>query len=419
MAQAYTHTLPNGLRIVFEPNDSAVVHCGLFICAGTRHEPEEWPGLAHFCEHLTFKGTHHRSSTQIISALERYGGDLNAYTNKDETVYYATTLRQHFGKAMDVLADIVFNSRYEQADIEKEVEVVADEVDSYKDTPADLIFDEFEAMVFEGDALGRDILGDVDRLRQATTDVLTAYTTAHYRPTNTTAYVYGNLTLPEVVRTIERVVHKHVSAQAKASPSPADASPPASQPSALPPYTPQHRRVDKQTHQAHVVVGQRAVSARHDDFPALYLLNNYLGGPGMSSRLNLALRERHGLVYQVDSNLSTYTNTGVWTVYFGCDKADVRRCLRLVHRELQTLCHKPLTATTLRRAVEQIIGQLYIAMEHNESYALGMAKTYAHFDTLRDIPAFCDRLRQLTPEAVHQVAQRYLSPAQLSTLIYT
>lgn len=416
MPQATTHTLPNGLKIVFEPHPSHVVHCGLFVCAGTRHEPQEWPGLAHFCEHLTFKGTHHRSATQIITALERYGGDLNAYTNKDETVYYATTLRTHWAKAMDVLADIVFNSRYAQPDIDKEVEVVADEVESYKDSPADLIFDEFEAMVFEADQLGRDILGNIDQLRQSTTEVFTHYTTTHYRPEHTTAYVYGALTLPEVIRTVERAVNKYAAARIAAQ---ADTAYAVSTDTPLPPYRVQHRCVDKQTHQAHVVLGNRAVSARHEDFPALYLLINYLGGPGMSSQLNLLLRERHGLVYQVDSNLSTYTNTGVWTVYFGCDKADVKRCLRLVHNTLHKLCSTPLSATALRRAVEQIIGQLYIATDNSESYALGMAKTYAHFGTLRDIPAFCERLRQLTPEAVHQVAQRYLQTEQLSQLIYT
>lgn len=411
--QAFTHTLANGLKIVFEPNQSEVVHCGLFICAGTRQEPEAWPGLAHFCEHLTFKGTHHRTATQIITALERYGGDLNAYTNKDETVYYATTLRQHFGKAIDVLTDIVFNSRYAQTDIAKEVEVVADEIDSYKDSPADLIFDEFESILFAGDPLGRDILGNIDRLRQVDTDTLVRYTTQHYRPEYTTAYVYGQLTLPQVIRTVERAMHKYFTPSPIATPSPLL---PAL--TNLPPYIPQQRYVEKGTHQAHVVLGNRIVSARHKDFPALYLLNNYLGGPGMSSRLNLSLRERSGLVYQVDSNLITYTNTGAFTVYFGCDKRDIRHCLRLVYRELHQLCRIPLSATKLRTAVQQLIGQIHIATDNHESYALGMAKTYAHFDILRDIPAFCERLRQLTPEAVQEIAQRYLQPEALSLLVY-
>lgn len=412
MQQALTHTLPNGLKIVFEPNQSEVVHCGLFICAGTRHEPEAWPGLAHFCEHLTFKGTHHRSATQVINALERYGGDLNAYTNKDETVYYATTLRQHFGKAMAVLTDIVFNSRYAQADIAKEIEVVADEVESYKDTPAELIFDEFESMLFAGDPLGRDILGDIDCLRQADTDTLLAYTTQHYRPELTTVYVYGRLTFSQVVSTIARAVAKYAATRSHTTTIAPQPLP------KLPPYTPQQRYVDKGTHQAHVVLGNRVVSAKHADFPALYLLSNYLGGPGMSSRLNMSLRERSGLVYQVDSNISTYTNTGAWTVYFGCDKRDVRHCLRLAHRELRQLCRAPLLPTKLRTAVQQLIGQVHIATDNRESYALGMAKTYAHFGTLRDIPAFCSRLQALTPEAIQQVAQRYFQPETLSLLVY-
>ncbi len=402
-----TCRLDNGIKIIHEASPTKVVYCGYFLRVGTRHESQAFPGSAHFCEHMTFKGTKRRKPVHIINGMERSGGELNAYTNKDETVYYATTLQENFHKAVDLLTDIVFHSTYPQKEIMREVEVVADEVDSYKDSPAELIYDEFESMLFQQHPLGRDILGEVDKLQKMTTEDFLAFTGQYYVPANATFFVFGDVPFKRIVQLLEKAT------QGIASGAPQSACQP------LPVYIPQQKTVNRNTHQAHVVIGNRALPASDEDFPALFLLNNMVGGPGMNSMLNIALRERAGLVYQVESNLNCYTDTGVWTVYFGCDKHDVRRCLRIADRTLAKLTDSPLSAAALRTAQKQIVGQVNIAADNFESYAIGMAKTFAHHDTPRDVAKFCDRIMALTPAEVQAVARRFFLPQERSTLIFT
>ena len=406
MNKTNTHRLPSGLKIIHEASPTGVVYCGFLLRAGTRHERADEPGMAHFCEHMTFKGTVRRRSTHIINGMERVGGDLNAYTNKDETVYYATAMKEDFTRAADLLSDIVFHSTYPLREIGREAEIIADEIDSYKDSPADLIYDEFESMLFAGHPLGRDILGNADVLRTFTTDHFTRFRDAHYMPANATFFVYGDLPFSRIVKTIERTT---AGVFPSFTPSPI-------QP--LPPYAATRREVAKDTHQAHVMIGNRTFPATDERYPALFLLNNILGGPGMNSKLNVALRERAGLVYNVDSNLNHYTDTGVWSVYFGCDKADVKRCLRIAGGVLSRLAEQPLSPSALQAAIKQVIGQVRIAADNFESYAIGMAKTYAHHDRPRDIADFCHRLSLITPTALQSVAAELFAPEKRSVLVY-
>ena len=406
-----TYTLPNGLRILHEPSHSQVVYCGYVVCAGTRHEAEADSGMAHFIEHLTFKGTHRRRAWQISNGLERVGGELNAYTTKQETVYCATVLRPDFARAVDLLTDIVFHSTYPQAEIDREVEVICDEIDSFKDSPSELIFDEFESLVFEGCDLGRDILGEADRLRQyRTTDAL-RFTRAHYRPDNAVFYIYGNVDFRRAVRQLERLM-----ATAEALPSP-PAPVPTACTLALPPARTVYR--DRGTHQAHVLLGCPTYGGRHPRRFALLLLNNILGGPGMNARLNMLMRERAGLVYTVESNYATYVDVGLWTVYFGCDADDVDRCLRMVRRELQRMIDQPLTARQLAAAKKQFIGQIGISREARESYAISLGKTYAHYDTWRDLDALAQAVSALTSEELQAVAAEVFAADGLSLLVYS
>ena len=405
----HTTTLPNGLRVIFQPTTSEVVHCGYVIQAGTRHEDPADFGMAHFIEHTSFKGTERRRGFHINNTLERLGGDLNAFTNKQETVYYATILRDFFPNAVDILSDLVFHSVYAQAEINKEVEVICDEIESYQDSPSELIFDDFEAMLFEGSPLGRDILGRSERLREYTTADALRFVRRWYRPDNMVFYVTGNLRWERIVDLLERHTPK------------AGEIPPLAdrilQPSPLPSMG-QRKTVDRHTHQAHVVMRAPTFGGGNPQRYALALLNNILGGPAMNSRLNMSLREHAGLVYSVDSYLTTYIDTGFWCIYFGCDGHDVARCLRLAGKELQRLIDNPLSPRQLAAAQTQLIGQLRIADANAEGYALAMGKEYAHYGTIRDTDAIVEAIRSVTAEDLHKLATEIYAKDRISTLIY-
>lgn len=409
----HTTTLPNGLRVIFEHCDCEVVHCGYVICAGTRHEEPADSGMAHFIEHMSFKGTERRRSYHINNGLERVGGDLNAFTNKQETVYCATVLRQDFPRAVDILTDLVFHSTYPQAEIDKEVEVIVDEIESYLDSPAELIFDDFEAMLFEGSPLGRDILGRAERLREYTTEDAFRFVRQYYRPDNAIFYVTGRLDWKRVVRELERWQPALVAVPFSPLTPPLDPLPSS-------PAGGGCRVLEKGTHQAHVVIGARTFGGRDagSDRYALALLNNILGGPGMNSRLNMSLREHAGLVYSIDSYLTTYPDAGWWCVYFGCDIDDVERCLRRVRRELQRLVDVPLSATQLSSAKKQIIGQLTIADNNAESYAQALGRQYAHYGTCRSTAAIVEGISAVAAADLQHLAARIYAPEQLSTLVY-
>lgn len=402
-----TLTLPCGLRIVHERTASDVVHCGCMVLAGTRHEADADSGMAHFIEHMSFKGTERRPASRIANALERYGGDLNAFTNKQETVYTATVLRADFRRAADVLTDIVFHSLYRDAEIRREVEVICDEIESYHDSPAELIFDEFEALLFEGHALGRDILGDAARLRTYTTADARRFADACYRPDNAVFYVVGNVAFTTVVRTLTALM---------------PAMPP-SEPLVLPSaplsaYRPREAVVRKDTHQAHVLIGARTFGGSDPRRYALSLLNNILGGPGMNSRLNVRLREKSGLVYTVDSSLVTYTDAGWWGVYFGCDPEDVATCRRQVRSELDRLVRTPLSEYQLREAKRQLCGQLRIADAGTESHALAACRAFARYGVRYDLDTVCSRINAVTAADVQALAEWLFDAGNVTTLIY-
>lgn len=411
-----THTLANGLRVIHLPSASPVVYCGYEVNAGTRDERPEEEGIAHFCEHVSFKGTARRRAWHVLNCLEKVGGELNAYTNKEDTVYYAAILRQHLPRAVDLLTDIVFHSTYPQPEIDKEVEVICDEIESYNDSPSELIYDEFENMVFRGHPLGHNILGKADRLRRYTTSDALAFTRRYYQPSNSVFFAYGDIDFSRLVRMLERATSDFPSCAPRMDDAvPAD-SLPAHQP--LPEYCPQTVDSGRGTHQAHVMLGNRAFGVHDRRRIPLYLLNNILGGPGMNARLNLALRERNGLVYTVESTMVSYSDTGVWSVYFGCDPADVPRCLRLVHRELTRMADAPLTEAQLLAAKRQITGQVSIACDNRESFALDFGKSFLHYGWEKDVEALIRSVGAVTAEQLREVAETVFAEESLTTLIY-
>ena len=417
-----TYTLDNGLRIIHLPSDSKVVYCGYQINAGTRNEEPGEEGLAHFCEHVTFKGTERRKAWHILNCLESVGGDLNAYTNKEGTVYYSAILKEHIARAVDLLTDIVFHSVYPQAEIDKEVEVICDEIESYNDSPAELIYDEFENIIFKGSQLGHNILGTAEQVRSFKTEDALRFTRKLYRPDNAIFFAYGDIDFKKLVRLLKK---SFLSEERRVK------SEKFNSPEAQTQFNIQHLTfntqhsfegqtivMQKNTHQAHVMIGTRAYDVNDSRRMPLYLLNNMLGGPGMNAKLNLALREHNGLVYTVESTMVAYGDTGIWSIYFGCDEHDVKRCLRLVRKELDKFMMKPLSEAQLKAAKKQIKGQVGVACDNRENFALDFGKSFLHYGWEKNVDRLYEQVDEITAEQIQAVAQELFDKDRLTTLIF-
>ena len=417
-----TYTLDNGLRIIHLPSDSKVVYCGYQINAGTRNEEPGEEGLAHFCEHVTFKGTERRKAWHILNCLESVGGDLNAYTNKEGTVYYSAILKEHIARAVDLLTDIVFHSVYPQAEIDKEVEVICDEIESYNDSPAELIYDEFENIIFKGSPLGHNILGTAEQVRSFKTEDALRFTRKLYRPDNAIFFAYGDIDFKKLLRLLKK---SFLSEERRVK------SEKFNSPEAQAQFNIQHSTfntqhsfegqtivMQKNTHQAHVMIGTRAYDVNDSRRMPLYLLNNMLGGPGMNAKLNLALREHNGLVYTVESTMAAYGDTGVWSIYFGCDEHDVKRCLRLVRKELDKFMQKPLSEAQLKAAKKQIKGQVGVACDNRENFALDFGKSFLHYGWEKNVDRLYEQVDEITVEQILAVAQELFDKDRLTTLIF-
>ncbi len=407
-----TYTLDNGLRIIHLPSDSKVVYCGYQINAGTRDEEPGEEGLAHFCEHVTFKGTERRKAWHILNCLESVGGDLNAYTNKEGTVYYSAILKEHIARAVDLLSDIVFHSVYPQAEIDKEVEVICDEIESYNDSPAELIYDEFENILFKGSSLGHNILGTAEQVRSFTTEDALRFTRKLYRPDNAIFFAYGDIDFKKLVKLVGRALADDDSGKLAAEKLPKN------YPSAGEEIAGQTIVMQKNTHQAHVMIGTRAYDVNDDRRMPLYLLNNILGGPGMNAKLNLALREHNGLVYTVESTMVAYGDTGTWSIYFGCDEHDIKRCLRLVRKELDRMMEKPLSDSQLKAAKKQIKGQIGVACDNRENFALDFGKSFLHYGWEKNVDCLYEQVEAITSQQIQDVARELFDKNRLITLIF-
>ena len=443
-----TYTLDNGLRIIHLPSDSQVVYCGYQINAGTRNEEPGEEGLAHFCEHVTFKGTERRKAWHILNCLESVGGDLNAYTNKEGTVYYSALLKEHIARAVDLLSDIVFHSVYPQAEIDKEVEVICDEIESYNDSPAELIYDEFENILFKGSPLGHNILGTAEQVRAFKTEDALRFTRKLYRPDNAIFFAYGDIDFKKLVKLIQKALEEcpksrelACSADCKSAETPteeriAEETPAGEIPTAEMEADDANHKVQsskfnvqskvagqtivmqKNTHQAHVMIGTRAYDVNDDRRMPLYLLNNMLGGPGMNAKLNLALREHNGLVYTVESTMVAYGDTGTWSIYFGCDEHDVKRCLKLVRKELDKFMQKPLSDAQLKAAKKQIKGQIGVACDNRENFALDFGKSFLHYGWEKNVDRLYEQVDEITAAQIQAVAQELFDKDRLTTLIF-
>ena len=400
------HTLPNGLRMVHLPVNSPVSYCGFAVNAGTRDENEDEFGLAHFVEHMIFKGTEKRKAWHILNRMENVGGELNAYTTKEETFVYSIFMEEDFGRAFELLTDLVFHSQFPKQEIEKEVDVILDEINSYEDSPSELIFDEFENLLYKGHTLGHNILGDEESLLRFDSESGRSFMRRFYAPENMVFFSMGRKDFKKILKSAESALSDisfPMAERIRKAPDPIEAC---------------VRQIHKDTHQAHVLIGGRAFSMHDKKRIPLFLLNNILGGPGMNNRLNVSLREKHGLVYNVESNLTSYTDTGTFCIYFGCDPADLDYCTRLVYKELKRLRDVRMTSSQLAAAKKQLIGQIGVASDNNENNALGMGKTFLHYNKCETSEAVFHRIEQLTSEALLEVANEMFAEDYLSTLIY-
>ncbi len=405
IATEHTFVLPNGLRVLLLPDKGEVAFCGLLTATGTRDELPNEHGYAHLTEHMFFKGTKKRSAAQIINRLEAVGGELNAYTTKEETVVYAVSLKRDLARAVELVADVCLNVQFLPDNLDKEKEVVMDEIDSYLDSPAESIIDDFEDAVFSGYAIGRNILGTKTSLQEVTVPRLQAFYDRTYTPDNQLFFIMGDVSVAQVEKWVYRyLVHpKGVRSYTRQQP-------------AL--YHPCSLEVQKNTSQAHCLLGGRAIDAHSSLRYVSALLNNILGGTSANSRLNMSLRERHALVYQVESQVVSYTDTGVWSIYLGTDHADLKRALRLVRAELDKLCQHPLSDRQLLAAKRQLLAQQIISSDNKESWVLNAAKNYFLKGSIATYAEIEEKINAITAPQLMALAQQYFAPENQSQLVF-
>ena len=412
MYETFYHNLPNGVQIVHRLTSSPVVYVGIMIGAGTRHEQPEENGMAHYIEHCLFKGTEHYTARQIINHIEGIGGEINAYTTKEETTFYAATLNNHFRTTLHLLADMVLRPTFNKKETDKEVTVILDEIESYNDSPSELIYDDFENMIFEGSSLAMPILGTKKTLRRISKSPQYPlnWMAQHYRPERMVLFVQGNVSTKQVIAAAEKEL---------LSPSPyrpIDYSP---SPIAYSPSPIAYSRTYKRhTHQTHVMLGSHTYPIGHPKQLTMFLLNNILGGGSMSSRLYLSLREKYGLVYNIDSQAVPLSDTGYWNIYLACEPQHKDQCLELCHKELKQLRDTRLTATQLQRALRQLEGQLAISAENQENNALAMAKQMLYHHRAPQWQETFAKVQKITPEQIQEVANEVFTPEKIYTLLY-
>lgn len=399
-------TLPNGIRLVHFPVQSPVAHCGIFIHAGSRDETDSEHGIAHFIEHTIFKGTEKRNVFQVLNRLENVGADMNAYTTKEETCIYASFLSEFYDRTLELFQDIFFHSVFPEKELEREKQVVMDEIRSYKDTPDEQIFDDFEDLVFAGHPLGKNILGTAKSLKGLKQKNILDFIHRNYRFTEVVIASVGSIDFKKLVRLVDKYFCDH--------PGRGESHPRIT----FTGYQPFSKILQKRTSQVHCVVGGPAYAYGHERRIPLALLNNMLGGPVMNSRLSLALRERNGLTYHNESNYTAYSDAGILQIYFGTDPAQSEKALAIVHQELKRLREEKLSKIQLHTIKKQITGQLAIAQESNLAAMLAIGKSYLLQNRFDPIGMIIKRIQDTTAEELIEIANEVFDPSQLSMLTF-
>jgi predicted Zn-dependent peptidase len=407
MTEYQIYTLPNGIRIAHrQVAHTKIVHCGIMLDIGSRDEQPHQSGLVHFWEHMAFKGTKKRKSYHIINRLESVGGELNAYTTKEKVCFYASALDIHFDKTVELLTDITFNSVFPENQIEKERSVILEEMSMYEDSPEDAIQDEFDEYVFSDHQLGVNILGTREHVKSFTKKDLQEFIAQNMDTSKIVISIVGNISFKKAIQRVEKYVadipfksvdYKRVE--------PFE-------------YQTKHTSFEKQTVQAHCALGRRSLSIKDESRLAFFTLINLLGGPGMNSRFNLSLREKYGLVYGIDANFTSYTDTGFLGIYFATDPANLEKAIKLIYREMKLLREKPLGEVQLRNVKEQLMGQLAMSEESNQGYMLSMARSILDLGYVQPLQQIFDDIRNITSADLQNLANQYLNKEEFSSLIY-
>ncbi|MBN2743294.1 MAG: insulinase family protein [Marinilabiliaceae bacterium] len=401
-----THLLSNGIRIIHTHHHSPVGNCALIINTGSRDEAPNEHGMAHFIEHVIFKGTQKRKAFHILSRLDDVGGELNAYTTKEETCIYASFLKEDYDRALELIHDITFNSIFPNKELEKEKEVIVDEINSYKDSPSELIFDDFEELIYPNDPMGRNILGTAETLRTFTREDVLRFIANNYHTDQMVICSVGNIAFKRLCNLCERYfgsVKPNLRSQMRRE---------------VTPYVPQQKEVKMDTYQSHMIIGNVAYDLNHPKRLGLHLLNNILGGPGSNSRLNMSLREKNGIAYNVESSYSPYFNTGVFTIYFGTDEENLARSMRIINKELNLLRNQTMGSLQLHKAQRQLKGQMTIATENKESLMLSLGKSFLLYDKVDALETIYKKIDAITATDLMEIANDILAPEKLSYLTY-
>lgn len=395
MEEFTTYTLPNGIRGIHrQVKGAAVAHCALIVGAGTRDEAAHEFGLAHLTEHALFKGTEKRKAWQVNCRLENLGGELNAFTTKEDTTVHATVLKGDFGKAVELIADVVFRSTFPDRELEREKEVIIDEINTYKDAPAELIYDTFEDLVFEGSELGHNILGRKASLMRYTGDSVRQFVRRTYTTDQMVFSSIGSFS----TKTAEAYARRYLADFTASSRSDERRA-------TLPLQTPFDRTIMRHTHQTHCILGARAYDLQDEKRLPLSLLINRLGGPCANSILNVEVREKHGLTYNIEANYTPYSDAGVVAIYFSSDHHHTDDCLELIHKELQQLQTTPFTARQLAMAKRQFIAQMAISCENKENYILGAGKAILSHGEMDTMEEAYRKIQALTAFQLQEVAE--------------
>lgn len=395
----------NGIRVIYRYADSDVSYCGFAVNAGTRDEECGMEGLAHYVEHMLFKGTHSRKAWHILNRMERVGGEINAYTSKEETVVYSVFLERDLPRAVELMTDIMCNSRFPAEESLREKEVIADEINSYRDNPAELIYDEFENLVFDGHPLGHNILGDTESLARISPGDGKRFVKSLYTLGNCVFFFSGRTPFDRVVKTAGRFADRFCTEEAVLN-----RKPPAA-------CTRFDKRIPSDNHQAHAIIGGRCYGMFCEKRVPLLLACNILAGPGMNSRLNVALREKRGYVYTVESTVTCYTDTGIWGIYFGTDHATLNRCFSIVRKNLDKLRREALSPSALHAAKKQFAGQIAVGKENRENLATADGKSFLHFGKCDTISESMEKIDRVSSSDILEVANEIFAEETLSTLV--
>jgi predicted Zn-dependent peptidase len=404
--ELFFHTLENGIRLVHHRIPGLVAHCGLIINTGSRDETRQEHGIAHFIEHMLFKGTEKRKAYHILSRLEDVGGELNAYTTKEETAVHASFMKEDYERAVELISDITFNSVFPEKEIEKEKDVVIEEINSYLDNPAELIFDDFEELIFLNQPIGRNILGTPESVKSFSQKMISDFISDNYNTHQMVFCSVGNIPDEKILK-IFYTYFSHIVTGTNQKRS-----------RKIWQYKPASVIKKMDTFQNHCIIGNLSYDFKDKRRQGMFLLNNILGGQGLNSRLNMSLREKNGLAYNVESNYNPYYDTGIFSLYFGTDSQYLNKSISIAMAELKKLRTSKLGAIQLSKAKNQVKGYLARGYEHHESLMLSLGKSLLVFDKIENIEETCKKIDAITSNELLETANDIFEPSKLSTLIY-